>query len=62
MIKNVLVTGGAGYVGNVLTPRLLAEGYEVTVFDALYFGKDTLPLDNPRLRVVKGDVRDTTAF
>jgi nucleoside-diphosphate-sugar epimerase len=37
-LKNVLVTGGAGYVGHVLTPRLLSEGYTVTVFDTLFFG------------------------
>ncbi len=36
--QNVLITGGAGYVGHVLTPRLLAAGYNVTVYDTLYFG------------------------
>ncbi|MGE0564829.1 MAG: NAD-dependent epimerase/dehydratase family protein [Pseudolabrys sp.] len=56
-LKNVLVTGGAGYVGHVLTPRLLAEGYNVTVFDKLFFGC-RLPND-PKLRVVEGDIRDT---
>jgi nucleoside-diphosphate-sugar epimerase len=55
-LKNVLVAGGAGYVGHVLTPRLLAEGYTVTVFDQLYFGAK-LPND-PNLRVIQGDVRD----
>ena len=56
-LANVLVTGGAGYVGHVLTPRLLAAGYKVTVFDTLYFGC-RLPND-PNLRVIKGDIRDT---
>lgn len=56
-MKNVLVTGGAGYVGHVLTPRLLDEGYAVTVYDALYFGC-RLP-NHPGLRVVQGDIRDT---
>src|SRR5260221_7235557 len=56
-MQNVLVTGGAGYVGHVLTPRLLAEGYHVTVYDRLYFGC-RLPND-PNLRVVQGDIRDT---
>ena len=56
-IKNVLVTGGAGYVGHVLTPRLLDAGYNVTVYDHLFFGS-RLP-NNPALRVVQGDIRDT---
>lgn len=55
-MQNVLVTGGAGYVGHVLTPRLLAEGYNVTVYDALFYGA-RLPND-PKLRVIKGDIRD----
>src|SRR5690349_11025867 len=59
-MKKVLVTGGAGYVGHVLTPRLLSDGYEVTVYDALYFGC-RLP-NNPKLRVIKGDIRDTTSL
>jgi nucleoside-diphosphate-sugar epimerase len=55
-IANVLITGGAGYVGHVLTPRLLSAGYYVTVYDALFFG-NRLPND-PKLRVIRGDVRD----
>jgi nucleoside-diphosphate-sugar epimerase len=55
-----LITGGAGYVGHVLTPRLLASGYNVTVYDILYFGC-RLPND-PNLRVIQGDIRDTAKF
>jgi nucleoside-diphosphate-sugar epimerase len=59
-VKNVLVTGGAGYVGHVLTPRLLDEGYNVTVYDQLFFGC-RLPND-PNLRVIQGDIRDTKSL
>ena len=59
MFKNVLVTGGDGYVGNQLVPQLLEDGHNVTVFDIMYFGKDTLPLDHPNLTVIEGDIRDT---
>ena len=58
-MKHVLVTGGAGYVGNVLVPALLDKGYKVTVYDILFFGDETLPTENPRLTVIEGDVRDT---
>lgn len=61
-VKRVLITGGAGYVGSLLTPTLLERGYEVVVYDILYFGADHLPLDNPELTLVEGDIRDTERF
>ena len=57
MFEKVFITGGAGYVGHVLTPRLLARGHKVTVYDTLFFGA-RFPND-PNLRVVQGDIRDT---
>ena len=51
------MTGGAGYVGAVLVPRLLDEGCRVTVFDLMIYGEHVLP-SHPNLRVVKGDIRD----
>ncbi|MEM8811188.1 MAG: SDR family oxidoreductase [Pseudomonadota bacterium] len=57
--RNVLVTGGAGYVGSLLVPQLLEEGYNVTALDIMYFGDDFLPKDHPRLKTVQCDIRDT---
>ena len=59
MFKNILVTGGAGYVGSLLVPQLLDAGYKVTAYDIMYFGDDFLPKKNPNLKIVKGDIRDT---
>ena len=56
--ESVLITGGAGYCGSVLTPQLLDKGYRVTVYDILYYGSDFLPKDNPNLKVVEGDIRE----
>jgi nucleoside-diphosphate-sugar epimerase len=57
--NNVLVTGGAGYVGAVLVPKLLATGYGVTVLDLFLYGEEALAAvkNHPRLRLVKGDLR-----
>lgn len=61
MLEKVLITGGGGYVGNVLVPQLLGAGYRVTVYDTFWFGRDTLPQDE-NLTLVEADVRDTAAF
>ena len=59
-IKTVLVTGGAGYVGAVLVPKLLDNGYKVKVLDLYIYGKDVLSSvkDNPNLEEIEGDMRD----
>jgi len=62
-IRRVLVTGGAGYVGGVLVPRLLASGYDVRVLDLYFFGDRALAAvaHHPGLEQVRADVRDTDA-
>jgi nucleoside-diphosphate-sugar epimerase len=60
-METVLVTGGAGYKGCILIPKLLAAGYSVVVYDLMLFGGEGLPA-NPNLRVIRGDIRDTTAY
>jgi nucleoside-diphosphate-sugar epimerase len=56
-IQTVYVTGGAGYVGAVLIPKLLAAGYHVRVLDLFMYGEDVLP-KHPQLESIKGDLRD----
>lgn len=60
----VLVTGGAGYIGSVLTPLLLENGYEVRVLDDLMYGGTTLlpHFRNPMFDFVKADIRDLAAM
>ena len=56
----ILITGGAGYIGSVLTPNLLAQGHEVTVVDNFLFRQNSL-LDccqYPNFSVIRGDSRE----
>ena len=58
---NILVTGGAGYVGSLLVPQLLGEGHKVTVLDLYLYGHDVFDdatRANPNLREIEGDLRD----
>lgn len=64
MSQKILVTGGAGYIGSVLVPALLAEGHSVTVLDNFRYGQASL-LDvcaDPRLRIVRGDAREESVL
>src|SRR3979490_615787 len=58
--KRVMVTGGAGYVGSSLVPKLLAAGYAVSVLDLYLYGDDLFGdlSGNTGLREVKGDLRN----
>ena len=56
-MSKILITGGAGYIGAVLTPYLLNKGHKVTVIDLLIYGKDVLRT-HPNLRIIEGDIRN----
>ena len=62
LFDKVLITGGSGYCGARLVPQMLSRGYKVTVYDIMFFGSQFLPRNNPNLRVVDGDIRDTAKF
>jgi len=57
-MTKILITGGGGYVGAILTPHLLDKGYKITVLDLMIYGEDVLK-KNPNLEIIKGDIRDT---
>ena len=56
--KEILVTGGAGYVGSILLRKLLSNGYKVTCVDNLLFGDDSIAniLDNSNFSFFKCDI------
>jgi len=60
MAEKILITGGAGYLGSILTGRLLQEGYQVTVLDNLMYGQSGLYhlCNDPGFEFIRGDARD----
>ena len=56
-MKKIFITGGAGYVGSRLVPKLLSLGYQVTVLDLMIYGGDVLD-EHKNLSKIKGDIRD----
>ncbi len=56
----ILVTGGAGYLGSVLVPRLLEKGHKVSVLDNFLYGKEPLSGVAGKISVFEGDIRNMT--
>ncbi|MBW7918669.1 MAG: NAD(P)-dependent oxidoreductase [Anaerolineales bacterium] len=63
MTRHAVITGGAGYIGSLLTSELLRAGWRVTVLDSLLFGGESLVpfLSHPSFHFVKADVTDPRA-
>ncbi len=57
---NILVTGGCGYIGTVLTPKLLDQGHNVTVYDIMWFGN--FLKEHKNLKIFQGDIRNSDAI
>jgi nucleoside-diphosphate-sugar epimerase len=60
----ILITGGAGYLGSVITGKMLNAGHEVVVLDKLIFNQTSLLVytSNPNFRFIHGDVRNASLF
>ena len=57
--KTILLIGGAGYIGSVLTELLINEGYNIRIFDNFMYGKESLKkfVSNKNVEIIKGDTR-----
>jgi nucleoside-diphosphate-sugar epimerase len=54
---NILVTGGAGYLGSVLVPKLLVRGHKVRTLDIGYFGVEHIRAMRPAVEILRDDIR-----
>ena len=59
-MKNILITGGAGYIGSVLTRKLITKGYSVTILDNFIYNQNSLMdlVKSEKLNIIKGDILD----
>jgi len=59
MANNILVTGGAGYLGSIMVPALLKAGHKVTVLDNFMYGQNSLAhvCHDPNFNMIRGDIR-----
>ena len=60
-MSKILITGGAGYVGSLLTKNLESQGHQVVIYDTCYFGTDHIQ-ESENLKLIKGDIRDPKKF
>ena len=60
-LNSILITGGSGYVGSVLTNNLVKQNYDVRVVDSLVYGNDGISklIDNKKIKFFNLDIRDT---
>ena len=56
----ILITGGCGYIGSVLTNKLLNNGYDVIVYDTQWFGNYLKK--NKKLKIIKYDIRNIRKY
>jgi nucleoside-diphosphate-sugar epimerase len=61
IMANILFSGGAGYVGSVLTPKLIRSGHKVVIYDNFYFG-NFLPFREPNLEFISADIRNIKSW